>query len=115
MVKLLENRQIELKYRNVAAPARRRAAQALARIIQVGDDEDAEDGRLGRDQAPHADLAAQFVRQRHLGLRYCSAMQSSAAKRRLSVYYSYFQSGSSGCFKSHSGRRLRTTGISAKL
>src|SRR5271169_2094606 len=29
--------------------------------------------------------------------------------------YSYFQSGSSGCFKSHSGRRLRTTGIVAKL
>src|SRR5271157_3562247 len=29
--------------------------------------------------------------------------------------YSYFQSGSSGCFKSHSGRRLRTTGIFAKL
>src|SRR5664279_6555336 len=29
--------------------------------------------------------------------------------------YSYFQSGSSGCFMSHSGRRLRTTGIFAKL
>src|SRR5271169_2272291 len=29
--------------------------------------------------------------------------------------YSYFQSGSSGCFKSHSGRRLRTSGIVAKL
>src|SRR5260370_42267491 len=29
--------------------------------------------------------------------------------------YSNFQSGSSGCFKSHSGRRLRTSGISSKL
>src|SRR5215831_2121143 len=29
--------------------------------------------------------------------------------------YSYLQSGSSGCFRSHSGRRLRTVGIEAKL
>src|SRR5439155_1654451 len=28
---------------------------------------------------------------------------------------SYRQSGSSGCFRSHSGRRLRTVGITAKL
>src|SRR5262245_27518119 len=29
--------------------------------------------------------------------------------------YSYLQSGSSGCFKSHSGRRLRTSGKVSKL
>src|SRR5579862_3647803 len=29
--------------------------------------------------------------------------------------YSYFQSGSSECFRSHRGRRLRTAGIEAKL
>src|ERR1700677_3313404 len=29
--------------------------------------------------------------------------------------YSYFQSGSAGCLRSHSGRRLLTTGSSAKL
>src|SRR6266436_3943658 len=29
--------------------------------------------------------------------------------------HSYFQSGSSGCFKSQSGRRLRTIGSSSKL
>src|SRR5690349_12596471 len=29
--------------------------------------------------------------------------------------YSYFQSGSSGCFKSQSGRQLFTVGITAKL
>src|SRR5437773_12400520 len=29
--------------------------------------------------------------------------------------HSYFQSGSSGCFKSHSGRRLRTSGRVSKL
>src|ERR1700689_5015819 len=32
---------------------------------------------------------------------------------RLLLYW-YFQSGSSGCFRSHSGRRLLTTGILAK-
>src|ERR1700741_1121416 len=31
------------------------------------------------------------------------------------LLYSYFQSGSSGCFRSQSGRRLRTTGSVAKL
>src|SRR5207244_13032292 len=30
-------------------------------------------------------------------------------------HYSYCQSGSSGCFRSHSGRRLCTTGITSKL
>src|SRR5215468_1319918 len=29
--------------------------------------------------------------------------------------HSYLQSGSSGCFKSHSGRRLRTSGNVSKL
>src|SRR5262245_5847333 len=29
--------------------------------------------------------------------------------------HSYLQSGSSGCFKSHSGRRLRTSGKDSKL
>src|SRR4030095_722094 len=29
--------------------------------------------------------------------------------------HSYFQSGSSGCFRSHSGRRLRTSGKVSKL
>src|ERR1700721_1699592 len=31
------------------------------------------------------------------------------------IAYSYLQSGSSGCFRSHSGRRLCTLGILAKL
>src|SRR5215475_3420476 len=33
----------------------------------------------------------------------------------MSPVYSYFQSGSSGCFRSQSGRRLRTTGSVSKL
>src|SRR5713101_6958193 len=31
------------------------------------------------------------------------------------IGYSYLQSGSSGCLRSHSGRRLRTVGATAKL
>src|SRR6266496_6626069 len=31
------------------------------------------------------------------------------------TYHSYFQSGSSGCFKSHNGRRLCTSGRVSKL
>src|SRR5437773_1900958 len=31
------------------------------------------------------------------------------------MHHSYFQSGSSGCFKSHNGRRLRTSGRVSKL
>src|SRR5437660_11756815 len=34
---------------------------------------------------------------------------------RLAVFYSYFQSGSSGCFRSHKGRRLCTVGMVSKL
>src|SRR5690349_21275796 len=34
---------------------------------------------------------------------------------RVLIGYSYSQSGSSGCFRSHSGRRLWTSGMVAKL
>ncbi len=33
----------------------------------------------------------------------------------IDVLYSYFQSGSSGCLRSHNGRRLLTVGTTAKL
>src|SRR5579862_5070163 len=39
---------------------------------------------------------------------------ATAAELNGVLLYSYFQSGSSGCFRSQSGRRLRTTGIVAK-
>src|SRR5437773_2212636 len=39
----------------------------------------------------------------------------AALLNRVLPVYSYFQSGSSGCLISHSGRRLMTTGIRAKL
>src|SRR5271165_5839977 len=47
------------------------------------------------------------------GISFGGTMIVVAAK--MALLHSYFQSGSSGCFKSHSGRRLRTTGILAKL
>src|SRR5262249_38687278 len=40
---------------------------------------------------------------------------SSFTPRPSAHSYSYFQSGSSGCLRSHSGRRLYTVGISSKL
>src|ERR1700692_4900898 len=39
----------------------------------------------------------------------------AALLNRVLPFYSYFQSGSSGCLRSQSGRRLMTTGILAKL
>ena len=69
IVKLLENRQIELKIGTSSTSRGRWPAEALAGVIEVRDHEDAEDGRLRRDQAPHADAPAQFVREWHFGLR----------------------------------------------
>src|SRR6202047_2670743 len=40
---------------------------------------------------------------------------NAALLKRVLLFYSYFQSGSSGCLMSQSGRRLLTTGIVAKL
>ena len=90
--------------RRVQHIVRARTAEALARVEQVGHDEDREDRGLGGDQARHAHLAAQF--DHRSGFAYGFAHGGA---------HSYFQSGSSGCFRSHSGRRLWTDGISAKL
>src|ERR1700722_4887086 len=38
-----------------------------------------------------------------------------AVLKRVLLFYSYFQSGSSGCLMSQSGRRLSTIGVTAKL
>src|ERR1035438_4773376 len=56
---------------NVKHLARSRTTETLARVIKVGNDEDAEDRRLSRNQAPHADASAQLGRERHFGLRQC--------------------------------------------
>src|SRR5215471_9835013 len=44
----------------------------------------------------------------------CSGTAMVVAAKSI-LLYSYFQSGSSGCFRSQSGRRLFTTGVVAKL
>src|SRR5262249_54136506 len=72
---------------------RRRTSLAGADIKQIRDDEDREERGLCDDQASHADPAA---------------IGSPLA------FHSYLQSGSPGCFRSHSGRLLRTSGTVAK-
>ncbi len=81
-----------------------RARQALADVEEIGDDEDREDRRLGGDQAVHSDATPR--REEPIATS-VSGMVIAAA---LMIAYSYFQSGSSGCLRSHSGRRLRTRG-----
>src|SRR6266478_9190059 len=75
-----------------------RTADALAGVEEVRDDEDDEDRRLAREEREHSDPST--VRQDPI--RICARCA-----------HSYFQSGSSGCLRSHSGRRLFTTGTNA--
>src|SRR5579871_2291691 len=49
------------------------------------------------------------------GARWEKTDSSAACVICRSSRHSYFQSGSSGCFRSQSGRRLRTVGIVSKL
>src|SRR5215470_19013592 len=55
-----------------------------------------------------------YPRAGRLQLTSGSGMTSGSVLMKPS-FYSYFQSGSSGCFKSHNGRRLLTAGVTAKL
>ncbi len=61
--------------------------------------------------AVSATMSATMPTRPAVGQRPGSAPRRGVAAAR----HSYFQSGSSGCFRSHSGRRLRTTGSVAKL
>src|ERR1700756_1033329 len=55
------------------------------------------------------------TRPREGRIHSCSVLvDATAALLTPVLLYSYFQSGSSGCFRSQSGRWLRTTGIVAK-
>src|SRR5260370_41148651 len=87
------------------------AGRALADIKHVGDHENREDGSLSGNQGKHSHASARGKKPLRFNgrSRKCCATQSS------SPVYSYFQSGSSGCLMSQSGRRLLTTGIVAKL
>src|SRR6266481_4772758 len=76
-----------------------RTADALARLEQVRDNEDDEDRRLAREEREHSHSTA----GRQAPIRICGGGA-----------HSYFQSGSSGCLRSHSGRRLFTAGTAAQ-
>src|SRR5713101_8080668 len=73
--------------------SRFRTSGALTDVEHIRDDEDRKNRHFGADQAVHPHAATEIARGTH----------------------SYFQSGSSGCFRSQRGRRLMTVGTSPKL
>src|SRR5260370_37903981 len=87
-----------------------RTREALAHVKQVGDHEDGEDCRLGSNQAVHSESPTRGGSPLDFGFEHRNWRCTH-----LNCLYSYFQSGSSGCLRSQSGRRLLTVGIKAKL
>src|SRR5437879_3717339 len=83
---------------------RRGTGEALADIEDVSYDKNGKDSGLNSDQNEHSDAPArgQFPRERLLQWDVCRV-------------HSYFQSGSAGCLRSQSGRRLLMVGMTAKL
>ena len=111
---------------------RRRADHVLAQVEEVGDDQRAEEGDLRDEEAEHAPLARaqrllgsdrgrdreRLPRRRASHGGRCDAHVVAplvATSWKLPSRQSYCQSGSSGCFRSHSGRRLCTVGIVVKV
>src|SRR5207245_4333234 len=82
---------------------RRGTGEALADIEDVSYDKNGKDSGLSSDQNEHSDAPArgQFPRERLLQWDVCRV-------------HSYFQSGSAGCLRSESGRRLVRVGLRAK-
>src|ERR1700730_643273 len=60
-------------------------------------------------------LIRQYIPTRPREGRRQSRLPSWRSTGTVLIGYSYLQSGSSGCLRSHRGRRLRTTGITAWL
>ena len=102
------------KFQNLA---RLRPGDALAYVIDIGNHKDSEDRALGNDQRRHGDGA---VIGQHPVFVGCPVSQGNGAGAH-PLYilddqnHSYRESGSSGCFRSHNGLRLATTGALAKL
>src|SRR5882757_5248375 len=94
-----------VKNRNAENVFRRGPGQALADIKEIRHHEDREDCRLGSDETEHRDTSAVGTSQRHLRFGQGNGGHT----------HSNFQSGSDGCLRSQSGRRLLTIGIAAKL
>ena len=98
--------------------ARLRPGDALAYVIDIGNHKNSEDRRLGNDQGRHGDGA---VIGQAPSLRWLPGEPGESCSRSSSIYprldqnHSYRESGSSGCFRSHNGLRLATTGALAKL
>src|SRR6266404_6181451 len=84
---------------------RRGTCQTLADIEDVSYDKNRKDSGFSSDQNEHSDPAAlgKFRRDRLL------------LQRDVCRVHSYFQSGSAGCLRSQSGRRLLTVGMTEKL
>jgi len=80
--------------------------RALADIEDICNDKNCKDCRFANDEREHGDTSAGGQRPRSLVL--CLSKSQRA-------HCSYLQSGSSGCLRSHNGRRLPTTGSVAKL
>src|SRR5882724_5436701 len=87
------------------------AGETLAHIEEVGDDEDCKNCRLGRNQAVHPEPPTLGGGPPDFGFEH----RNRCCTHQHIPFYSYFQSRSSGCLRSHSGRRLLTDGITAKL
>src|SRR5262245_22219048 len=78
------------------------SGQALADVVNVGDDEDHEYRRLACNEGEHADVTS----GRRLPLQFLDGHRHWR-RTHDGRSYSYFQSGSSGCLRSQSGRRDR--------
>src|SRR6266480_3294474 len=81
------------------------ACGTFADIENVGHDENSKDSGLGGNQPEHPNVSARGTLPTYRLL----------LQRYVCRIHSYFQSGSAGCFKSQSGRRLLTSGMEAKL
>ena len=88
-----------------------RTSQTFADVKKISDDKDCKDREFGCNQRKHSYASA---RRKYPGaVPWKSALKEWCSRR--PPHHSYFQSGSSGCLMSQSGRRLLTTGILAKL
>ena len=100
------------------------SGEALAYVVDIGDHKNSEDRDLGNDQRRHGDRAVigqdpifvmPCARGMVLVLIVCAPFYLSELPCLGDQNHSYRESGSSGCFRSHNGRRLLTTGSLAKL
>src|SRR5579864_8392703 len=97
--------------------ARSWSSEALPYIEKISNHKNREDRRLGNNEADHCDFAAigQPPGCRRLRERICDCTHCFLPLLIATVFHSYRLSGSSGCFRSHNGRRLATTGMEEKL